>query len=66
MACRWTNLKHRCVSAASDFSAKMQLLPVQTFVHRLSLAGHERLVMKSDGDPSVLVWKTQVDVGLAR
>ena len=34
--------------------------PVKSFVHRLSLAGHRRMILRSDGEPSVVAWKTQV------
>ena len=39
---------------------------VKTFVHRLSVAGHKRTVMSSDGEPSILAWKTRVAAGLTR
>ena len=40
--------------------------PVNTFEHRLSLAGHKRKVMSSDGGSSILAWKAQVAYALAR
>ncbi len=33
---------------------------MKTFVHRLSLAGHRRLILPSDGEPAIVAWKTQV------
>ena len=39
--------------------------PVKTFVHKLSLAGHKQS-KKSDCEPSMLAWATQVEACLAR
>ena len=37
----------------------------ETFVRRLSSACHKRLAVRSDGEPSLLAWKTQTVAGLA-
>ena len=39
---------------------------MKTYVHRLSLVGPKRMVMMSDGEASILAWKTHVAAGLAR
>ena len=68
MACRCCSGKIRNTDGSTTLQIKgaVHLWPLKTFEDRLSLASDLRLVTRSDCEPSILVWETQVAAGVAR